>query len=49
MSPLFVKGRPVLKTLYDSGLAPKCNISLLRTHLRSYWTMFTESRNKEEP
>ena len=30
MSPLFVRGMPV-KVLYDSGLAPKCNIPLPRT------------------
>ena len=45
MSPLFVKGRPVLKVLYESGLEPKCNISLLRSHLRSRRTVFTENKN----
>ena len=43
MSPLFVRGRHVLKILYDSGLAPKCNVPLLRTHPRSCRTMFTKS------
>ena len=46
-SLLVVRGRPVLKTLHDSGLAPKCNIHLLRTHLRSCRTMFTESTKKK--
>jgi hypothetical protein len=36
VSPLFVRGRPGLKILYDSGFPPKCNIPLLRTHLRSW-------------
>ena len=44
MSPLFVRGRPVLKIRYDSGVMPKCNILLLTTHLRSCRTMFTESK-----
>ena len=47
MSPLFVRGRPVFKILYDSGLAPKCNIPLLGTHLRTCWTMFTQSKTKK--
>ena len=46
MSPLFVRDRPVLKTPYDSGLAPQRNMALLRTHLRSCRHMFT-ARNKK--
>ena len=44
MSPLFVRGRPVLKILYDSGLAPKCNMLLPGPYLRSCRTMFTERK-----
>ena len=47
VSPLFVRGRPVLKILHDSGLAPKCDIPPLRTPLRSCRTMFTESQKNE--
>ena len=35
-SPLFVRGRPVLKMLHDSGLAPKCNIPVLPSQLSDY-------------
>ena len=38
----------VLTTLYDSGLAPKCNIPALRTHVRSCRTMFTERKKKQD-
>ena len=46
VSILFVRGRPVLQILHDSGLAPQSNIALLRTRLRSCRTMFTESKKK---
>ena len=44
--PLFVRGGPFLKTLDDSGPAPKCNMPVLRTHLRSRRTTFPESQKK---
>ena len=40
MLPLFVRGRPVLKILYESGLAPKCAILALS----SCPTKFTGSK-----
>ena len=46
MFHLFARGRPVLQMLGDSGLAPKCDIPLLRTHLRSCRTVFTESKKR---
>ena len=48
VSPLFVRGRPVLKIQYDSGLALSCDIPALRTHLRSCWTMFAERKLKKK-
>ena len=30
--------------MYDPGFTQKRNMTLLRTHVRSYWTMFTYSK-----
>ena len=46
MSPLFVRGRPVVKMPH--GLAPQWNMPQLSTHLRSCCTTFTESRKKQK-
>ena len=44
--PLALRG-PILEILCDSGLAPHCDIPMLRTHLQSRQGMFTECKKKK--